>query len=52
MTTSKTIVQIINEWLDTADIAEVGKCYRGTYYSRLIDALYYMVVKLKGEGVI
>jgi hypothetical protein len=32
MTTSKTIVQIINEWLDSADIAEVSK---RSYHAKL-----------------
>ena len=42
-------------WIVDVDVlgkSGVGKCYRGTYHPRLIDALYDMVVKLKEEGVI
>lgn len=42
-------------WIVVVDVlgkSGVGKCYRGTYHRRLIDALYYMIVQLKEEGVI
>lgn len=42
-------------WIVDVDVlgkSGVGKCYRGTYHPRLIDALYDMIVKLKEEGVI
>ena len=40
-------------WIVDVDVlgkSGVGKCYRGAYHPRLIDALYDMVVKLKEEG--
>ena len=48
-------VAIKRAWIVDTDVlgkSGVGKCYRGTYHPRLIDALYEMVVKLKEEGVI
>lgn len=42
-------------WIVDVDVlgkSGVGKCYRGTYHPRLVDALFAMVVKLKEEGVI
>lgn len=40
-------------WIVDVDVlGKDGKCYRGVYYAELIDALYDMIVKLKGEGVI
>lgn len=42
-------------WIVDVDVlgkSGVGKCYRGIYHPRLIDALYEMIVKLKKEGVI
>lgn len=46
MTTSKTIVQIINEWLDSADIAEVSKCSYRTklnLWFRWLNSIHYDV---------
>ena len=42
-------------WIGDVDVlgkSGVGKCYRGIYHPRLVDALYDMIVKLKEEGVI
>ena len=38
--------------VDVLGKSGVGKCYRGIYYPRLIDALYDMIIRLKEEGVI
>lgn len=35
-------------WIVDIDmLGKQGKCYRGTYYAELIDALYDMIIKLK-----
>ena len=42
-------------WIVDVDVlgkSGVGKCYRGTYHPRLVDALYDMLIKLKEVGVI
>lgn len=42
-------------WIVDVDVlgkSGVGKCYRGIYCAKLIDALYDVVIKLKEEGVI
>ena len=42
-------------WIVDVDVlgkSGVGKCYRGIYHPRLVDALYDMILRLKEEGVI
>lgn len=55
MTTSKTIVQIINEWLDSADIAEVSKrSYRAklNIWFRWLNNIYYDVRRPQQQQVL
>lgn len=40
-------------WIVDVDVlGKDGKCYRGVYYAELVDALFYVIVKLKEEGAI
>lgn len=40
-------------WIFDVDmLGKQGKCHKGIYYADLVDALYYMVIKLKENGVI
>ena len=55
MTTTKTIVQIINEWLDSADIAEVSKrSYRAkvNLWFRWLNNIYYDVRRPQQQQVL